>query len=76
MCLEPQILEVLPHTIRGVGLEFAAHESGLLSVKKDPEMHKKYGRHAAKLGFVVMVSVFVFTPVGCEIRSSSISIAL
>jgi len=47
----------LPRTIRGVGLEFAAHETDLLKAKKKPEMYRKYGRLAAKLGFVVMVSV-------------------
>lgn len=50
------MLNVLPHTIRGVGLEFAAHERDLLEMEKEPELYRKHGRLAAKLGFVVMVS--------------------
>lgn len=53
--LSLQILEELPHTIRGVGKAFGAHETALLKLQRNPETQGKYDRLAAKMGFIVTV---------------------
>ncbi|CAM9260310.1 unnamed protein product, partial [Hapterophycus canaliculatus] len=52
-----KILEELPHTIRGVGKAFGAHEAALFKLRTNPDMQDKYNRLATKIGFIVTVRV-------------------
>lgn len=55
--LLPQLLDVLPHTVKGAGIEFAAHERSLLDLRMDPIRQREHDRLGAELGFRVVVGV-------------------
>lgn len=74
VCLSLQILSALPHTVRGVGLAFGAHEPRLRHQEHQDQRNRR--RLGDQLGFLVVVSLFecvhVPTGKGTEDRSAVI----
>lgn len=50
-----QVLNALPNTVKGVGVDFAIHEPTLLKLRMDPTCPREHDRLAAELGFMVVV---------------------
>lgn len=69
--LSLQILDELPHTIRGVGKAFGAHEAALFRLRKNPDTQDKYNRLAAKMGFIVTVRA---QTIGNDVRPTSVAV--